>query len=198
MQAVKNDDDWKLAFPITEKEVEEEELDLKANARFVWRGWPEPGNYVPDSPGFVSCTIYKVFPARGVWDLIMASTYDFAEPGFVLIDKVNEMSNNWFAENVRATNPCGGQPLPPCGSCLLGSVNLTRFVREPFTDKANFDWEEFRKVVGVFTRMLDNVVEINGLPLQGQRDEIMSKRRHGMGYLGLGSTVTMLDRKSVV
>jgi ribonucleoside-diphosphate reductase alpha chain len=105
------------------------------------------------------------------------------------------MNNNWFCENIRATNPCGEQPLPPYGSCLLGSINLTRFVRDPFTDKARFDWEEFREVVSIFTRMLDNVVEINGLPLEGQRDEIMSKRRHGMGFLGLGSTMTMLRMK---
>ena len=78
--------------------------------------------------GLVACKIYKTMPARRVWDIIMASTYDFAEPGFVLIDKVNEMNNNWFCENIRATNPCGEQPLPPYGSCLLGSVNLTRFV----------------------------------------------------------------------
>jgi ribonucleoside-diphosphate reductase alpha chain len=108
-----------------------------------------------------------------------------------LIDEINDMNNNWFCENIRATNPCGEQPLPPYGSCLLGSVNLTRFVLDPFTDRARFDWETFREVVAVFTRMLDNVVEINGLPLGPQRDEIMRKRRHGMGYLGLGSTLTM-------
>jgi ribonucleoside-diphosphate reductase alpha chain len=109
-----------------------------------------------------------------------------------LIDKVNEMNNNWFCENIRATNPCGEQPLPPYGSCLLGSVNLTRFVIDPFTADARFDWDEYRSVVSVFTRMLDNVVEINGLPLEQQRHEIQHKRRHGMGYLGLGSTTTML------
>jgi len=99
---------------------------------------------------------------------------------------------NTLIFNGLVTANCGEQPLPPYGSCLLGSVNLTRFVRDPFTDKARFDWDEYREVVGVFTRMLDNVVEINGLPLAGQRDEIMRKRRHGMGFLGLGSTLTML------
>src|SRR5690606_22451379 len=94
-----------------------------------------------------------------------------------------------------STNPCGEQPLPPYGSCLLGSVNLTRFVRNPFTEFAEFDWNEYREVVKVFTRMLDNVVEINGLPLENQRNEILRKRRHGMGFLGLGSTLTLLGMK---
>jgi ribonucleoside-diphosphate reductase alpha chain len=195
MQAVINEDDWKLAFPVTEKEVEQDELDIGDENQFVWRDWPEAGNYVSNARGLVACKIYKTLPARRVWDIIMASTYDFAEPGFVLIDKVNEMNNNWFCENIRATNPCGEQPLPPYGSCLLGSVNLTRFVVDAFTDEARFDWASFRKVVKVFTRMLDNVVEINGLPLPQQRNEIQRKRRHGMGFLGLGSTITMLRMK---
>ncbi|MCH7835124.1 MAG: adenosylcobalamin-dependent ribonucleoside-diphosphate reductase, partial [Proteobacteria bacterium] len=195
MQAVINEDDWKLAFPVTQREVEQDDLDIEDETQFVWRDWPEAGDYVTSKRGQVACKIYKTLPARRVWDLIMASTYDFAEPGFVLIDKVNEMNNNWFCENIRATNPCGEQPLPPYGSCLLGSINLTRFVVEAFTADARFDWEAFRKVVRIFTRMLDNVVEINGLPLAQQRSEIQRKRRHGMGFLGLGSTITMLRMK---
>ena len=195
MQAVMDNTEWKLAFPITRKEVEHEGLDVHDESQFVWREWPEPDSYVRNAQGLVACKIYRRLPAQRVWDVIMASTYDFAEPGFVLIDKVNEMNNNWFDEKIRATNPCGEQPLPPYGSCLLGSVNLTKFVVEPFTGKARFDWEEFRRVVKVFTRMLDNVVEINGLPLAQQRDEIHRKRRHGMGFLGLGSTITMLRMK---
>ncbi|MDP7041681.1 MAG: adenosylcobalamin-dependent ribonucleoside-diphosphate reductase, partial [Gammaproteobacteria bacterium] len=195
MQAVQRDRDWTLAFPLDEKQLQQEDVDLNDSSEVVWRDWPVTEGYVTDDTGQVACKVYKTLPARRVWDMIMASTYDFAEPGFVLIDHVNDMNNNWFDENIRATNPCGEQPLPPYGSCLLGSVNLTRFVREPFTDKAHFDWEEFREVVRIFTRMLDNVVEINGLPLDGQRTEILRKRRHGMGFLGLGSTLTMLRRK---
>jgi len=103
--------------------------------------------------------------------------------------------HNTVVFNGLVTGQCGEQPLPPYGSCLLGSINLTKFVRQPFTDKAGFDWAEFNKVVAIFTRMLDNVVEINGLPLEQQRHEIMSKRRHGMGFLGLGSTLTLLRMK---
>jgi ribonucleoside-diphosphate reductase alpha chain len=117
--------------------------------------------------------------ADGVEDV-----YDVQVPGI----------NTFDANGLHAHN-CGEQPLPPYGSCLLGSVNLTKFVLDPFTDRARFDWEKYRKVVSIFTRMLDNVVEINGLPLGGQRDEIKNKRRHGMGYLGLGSTLTMLCMK---
>jgi ribonucleoside-diphosphate reductase alpha chain len=195
MNAVRSDADWKLAFPLGEKEYAAEQPDLEDAARFVWREWPDTGGYIANAEGLVACKIYKTLPARRVWDLIMSSTYDFAEPGFILIDRVNEMNNNWWAEHIRATNPCGEQPLPPYGSCLLGSVNLTKFVLDPFTDDARFDWETYRKVVKVFTRMLDNVVEINGLPLLPQRDEITRKRRHGMGFLGLGSTITMLCMK---
>ena len=195
IEAVRGDREWRLAFPLPAREYDPTQHDLHDATTFVWREWPDIEGYVANEDGLVACRIYKMLPARRLWDVIMASTYDFAEPGFVLIDRVNEMNNNWWCENIRATNPCGEQPLPPYGSCLLGSVNLTRFVRRPFTEEASFDWDEYREVVRVFTRMLDNVVEINGLPLGRQRDEIVRKRRHGMGFLGLGSTITMLGMK---
>ena len=192
IEAVRNDSDWHLSFPVTEKEAEEEGLDLKDPSQFVYRDFPILNGYVVNEEGKVACRIYRTLKAQFIWDTIMTSTYDYAEPGFILIDKVNQMNNNWFCEDIRATNPCGEQPLPPYGSCLLGSVNLTKFVDYPFTDKASFNYEKYRKVVGIFTRMLDNVVEINGLPLAEQRHEITNKRRHGMGILGLGSTLAML------
>ena len=192
IEAVRNDSDWHLSFPVTQKEAEEEGLDLADTNQFVYRDFPILKGYVVNEEGNVACRIYRTLKAQFIWDTIMTSTYDYAEPGFILIDKVNQMNNNWFCEDIRATNPCGEQPLPPYGSCLLGSVNLTMFVDFPFTDKASFNYEKYRKVVGIFTRMLDNVVEINGLPLAEQRHEITYKRRHGMGILGLGSTLAML------
>ena len=192
MEAVRHDLPWHLAFPLTSKEVETDGIDLSDGNSVVWRDFPYTGPYLSNDQGQVACKIYRTIRARRLWDVIMSSTYDFAEPGFILIDKVNEMNNNWFCENIRATNPCGEQPLPPYGSCLLGSINLTNFVLDPFTEQARFDWDNFRKTVAIFTRMLDNVVEINGLPLSGQEAEIRNKRRHGMGYLGLGSSITML------
>lgn len=196
MEAVKADSDWKVAFPVTEKESIVDGLNVNDESQVVWREWPVKGKYLTKAEGIdagkVACRVYKTIKARRLWDIIMSSTYDFAEPGFILIDRVNEMNNNWFCENIRATNPCGEQPLPPYGACLLGSVNLTKFVKKPFTDEAFFDWAEYKEVIAIFTRMLDNVVEINGLPLEEQRKEIIRKRRHGMGYLGLGSSLTML------
>ncbi|MGE6995175.1 adenosylcobalamin-dependent ribonucleoside-diphosphate reductase [Pseudomonas sp. NPDC047961] len=190
MQSVEADADWPLIFPLHMKE--KAELDLADAEQVVWREWPSHDGYIVRDDGLVACKIYGRVKARHLWDMIMVSTYDYAEPGFILIDRVNQLNNNWWCEAVRATNPCGEQPLPPYGSCLLGSINLTRFVTDPFGADARFDWDKYREVVRVFTRMLDNVVEINGLPLAQQRHEIESKRRHGMGFLGLGSALTLL------
>ncbi|BCG21894.1 ribonucleoside-diphosphate reductase [Pseudomonas tohonis] len=190
MQAVEADGDWPLVFPVHAKELDE--VDLGDPEQVVWREWPVHEGYQVREDALVACRVYGRLKARHLWDMIMVSTYDYAEPGFILIDRVNDLNNNWWCEAIRATNPCGEQPLPPYGSCLLGSINLTRFVEAPFSEDARFDWDRFREVVGVFTRMLDNVVEINGLPLAQQREEITGKRRHGMGFLGLGSALTLL------
>jgi ribonucleoside-diphosphate reductase alpha chain len=192
MEAVKLNADWPLSFPMTPDEVKSDNIDVNDSSQVLWREFPVKDKYVSNDQGLVACRITNTIKAQRLWDMIMSSTYDFAEPGFILIDKVNEMNNNWYCEDIRATNPCGEQPLPPYGSCLLGSVNLTRFIEKPFTSEAKFNWDEFREVVAVFSRMLDNVVEINGLPLPQQQVEIMRKRRHGMGYLGLGSSITMM------
>ena len=139
--------------------------------------------------GLVLCKVYKTMPARRMWDVIMSSTYDFAEPGFILIDRVNEMNNNWWCENIRATNPCGEQPLPPYGSCLLGSVNLTRFVRDPFTDDAALRLGRIPRGRARSSRACSTTwSRSTACRCEQQRDEILRKRRHGMGFLGLGST----------
>ena len=195
MEAVKAGADWPLAFPLTRHEAEADGIDVRTADNIIWREWPTHRGYIVDDQGLVACKVYRTIKAQRLWDLIMTSTYDYAEPGFILIDQYNDLNNNWFCENIRATNPCGEQGLPPYGACLLGSVNLTTFVEKPFTPQARFNWDEYREVVRVFTRMLDNVVEINGLPLQQQRDEIFRKRRHGMGFLGLGSALTMLRQR---
>ncbi len=106
MAAVRGNKEWKLAFPITSAEMEGERPDLADSSKFVWREWPVHDGYVVNEEGLVACKVYKTLPARRMWDVIMTSTYDFAEPGFILIDRVNEMNNNWWCENIRATNPC--------------------------------------------------------------------------------------------
>jgi len=172
MRAVKNDDDWGLVHEV-EPCADLVELGAKPHPA---KGW-----------------LYRTIRARDLWDKIMRSTYHHAEPGVLFGDRIQEDNNLWYCENIVATNPCGEQPLPAYGACDLGPMILPRYVRDPFTPHAYFDYAQFRQDIPVAVRMLDNVLDVTHYPLEQQRQESMSKRRIGLGYTGLGDALIMLN-----
>ena len=176
MTAVRSDADWPLVFPAAAFEGEGET---------VVREWP-------GSAGPVFCRVVRRVRARQLWDLILRSTYDYAEPGVLFIDRINQLNNLWYREQISATNPCGEVPLPPYGACDLGSLNLTRFVLSPFTPEARIDFGGLAETAQIAIRLLDNVIDASLFPFPQQAENAHGSRRIGLGITGLADALVML------
>ena len=179
MAAVRDDADWPLLFPAAA---------FEGDGETVARAWP-------GAAGAVACRIVRHMRARQLWDLILRATYDYAEPGVLFIDRINRLNNLWYREHISGTNPCGEIPLPPYGACDLGSLNLTRFVRLPFTGQARIDQEGLAAGTGNAVRLLDNVIDASRFPLPQQAENARGSRRIGLGITGLADALVMLGHR---
>lgn len=177
MRAVEEGADWPLVFPLATGEADGGETVERR-----WSGAAEPQ----------PCRVLRRVDARELWRKIMRATYDYAEPGVIFIDRVNRLNNLRYCEHISATNPCGEIPLPPYGACDLGSINLTAFVRAPFTAGAGLDMEGIGATAAVAVRMLDNVYEASRFPLEKQAEAARASRRLGLGLTGLADALIML------
>lgn len=176
MRAVQEDEAWPLVFPAA---------GLKGEGPTVlrpWSGYAEP----------VPCRVLRTVPARALWDRIMRSNYEYAEPGVLFVDRINALNNLWYRERINATNPCGEIPLPPYGACDLGSINLARFVERPFTREARLDEEAIAATVRTAVRLMDNVIDVSRFPLEAQAVQARGARRIGLGITGLADALIML------
>jgi len=181
MQAVREDADWPLVFP----DARLQDAAAASGDALLERDWP--GHEAP-----VACRVFRVLRARELWERLVRASYDYAEPGVLFIDRINDWNNLWYRERISATNPCGEIPLPPYGACDLGSLNLTRFVTQPFAAGARLDFDALADAAGVAVRLLDNVIEASGFPLPQQRRQVRDTRRIGLGVTGLADALLML------
>ena len=181
MKAVRSDADWALVFPVSQME----DVASESGSTLLERDWP--GYEAP-----VTCRVIRVLRARELWDRLMYASYAYAEPGVLFIDRINRWNNLWYRERIGATNPCGEIPLPPYGACNLGSLNLPRFVEQPFAGNARIRFNALRDAAQLAVRFLDNVIDVSGFPLLQQRQQAMQTRRIGLGITGLADALLML------